>query len=50
MDRVQATGRVGKRKAPDAQDNERLAKRLSLLNIGWYPSAAANLSQAVNNG
>lgn len=33
MDRVQATGRVGKRKA-DGQDNERLVKRLSLLNLG----------------
>ncbi|KIM97908.1 hypothetical protein OIDMADRAFT_129240 [Oidiodendron maius Zn] len=33
MDRVQATGRVGKRKATDSQDNERLTKRLSLLNL-----------------
>jgi hypothetical protein len=35
MDLVQATARVGKRKA-DGQDNERLAKRLSLLNLGMY--------------
>ena len=35
MDRVQATGRVKKRKA-ETQDNERLSKRLSLLNLGPY--------------
>jgi len=32
MDRVQATGRIKKRKAEN-QDNERLSKRLSLLNL-----------------
>jgi hypothetical protein len=35
MDRVQATGRIKKRKAEN-QDNERLSKRLSLLNLGPY--------------
>jgi hypothetical protein len=35
MDRVQATGRIKKRKAEN-QDNERLSKRLSLLNLGLY--------------
>ena len=34
MDRVQATGKVKKRKASDNHDNERLSKRLSLLNLG----------------
>lgn len=42
MDRVQATGRAGKRKATDGQDNERLSKRLSLLNLGSYYSSAIN--------
>lgn len=32
MDRVQATGKIRKRKA-ETQDNERLSKRLSLLNL-----------------
>jgi len=32
MDRVQATGRIKKRKA-ETQDNERLSKRLALLNL-----------------
>ncbi|KAF4629612.1 hypothetical protein G7Y89_g8530 [Cudoniella acicularis] len=36
MDRVQATGKVRKRKA-ESQDNERLSKRLSLLNLGLDP-------------
>jgi hypothetical protein len=35
MDRVQPTGRIKKRKAEN-QDNERLSKRLSLLNLGQY--------------
>ena len=35
MDRVQPTGRIRKRKAEN-QDNERLSKRLSLLNLGLY--------------
>jgi hypothetical protein len=35
MDREQATGKVRKRKAEN-QDNERLTKRLSLLNLGLY--------------
>ena len=35
MDRFQATGRIRKRKAEN-QDNERLSKRLSLLNLGLY--------------
>ncbi|OWO97511.1 hypothetical protein B2J93_9132 [Marssonina coronariae] len=33
MDRFQATGKIKKRKA-ETQDNERLSKRLSLLNLG----------------
>jgi hypothetical protein len=37
MDRLQATGRVRKRKAEN-QDNDRLTKRLSLLNLGLYSS------------
>ncbi|CAL3972472.1 unnamed protein product, partial [Diplocarpon coronariae] len=32
MDRFQATGKIKKRKA-ETQDNERLSKRLSLLNL-----------------
>lgn len=36
MDCAQASGRSRKRKA-DNQDNERLSKRLSLLNLGKYP-------------
>jgi hypothetical protein len=43
MDRVQATARVGKRKA-DGQDNERLVKRLSLLNLGLYSFLPLRLS------
>lgn len=36
MEREQATaGNIRKRKA-DSQDNERLSKRLSLLNLGIY--------------
>ena len=35
MDRVQATSKIRKRKAEN-QDNERLSKRLSLLNLGLY--------------
>jgi hypothetical protein len=41
MDRVQATSRVRKRKA-ESQDNERLTKRLSLLNLGLYISFVFN--------
>ena len=37
MDRPQAIGRVRKRKAEN-QDNERLSKRLSLLNLGLCSS------------
>lgn len=50
MDRVQATGRVGKRKATDSQDNERLTKRLSLLNLGVSPSIAIGLPTSMHNG
>jgi hypothetical protein len=50
MDRVQATGRVGKRKATDSQDNERLAKRLSLLNLGVFSSITIDLPTSRNNG
>jgi len=35
MDRLQATGKIRKRKAEN-QDNDRLSKRLSLLNLGLY--------------
>ena len=37
MDRVQATSKIRKRKAEN-QDNERLSKRMSLLNLGLYSS------------
>ena len=37
MERSQAIGRVRKRKAEN-QDNERLSKRMSLLNLGLYSS------------
>jgi hypothetical protein len=42
MDRSQATGRIRKRKAEN-QDNERLSKRLSLLNLGIYYSSTASI-------
>jgi len=35
MDRVQVSGKIRKRKAEN-QDNDRLSKRLSLLNLGLY--------------
>jgi len=38
MDCAQATGRIRKRKAEN-QDNDRLSKRLSLLNLGLYSSS-----------
>jgi hypothetical protein len=50
MDRVQATARVGKRKAADGQDNERLAKRLSLLNLGLCSSLAFELPMIMDSG
>jgi hypothetical protein len=50
MDRVQATSRVGKRKATDGQDNERLAKRLSLLNLGVYSFVATSLPTSTSDG
>jgi hypothetical protein len=37
MDRAQATSKIRKRKAEN-QDNERLSKRMSLLNLGLYSS------------
>jgi hypothetical protein len=42
MDRSQAIGRVRKRKAEN-QDNERLSKRLSLLNLGLYSSFTSSI-------
>jgi hypothetical protein len=41
MDRVQATGKARKRKA-ETPENERLSKRLSLLNLGVYPFSTTN--------
>lgn len=35
MERVEATGQsIGRKRKADAQENERLSKRLSLLNLG----------------
>ncbi len=45
MDRFQATGnRVRKRKA-ETQDNERLSKRLSLLNLGLRFPIPTNITK-----
>lgn len=48
MDRVQATGgKVRKRKAEN-QDNERLSKRLSLLNLGLYFRSSYNYNKLID--
>jgi len=38
MDRVEATARKLRKRKAESQDNERLHKRLSLLNLGEKPS------------